>query len=230
MYIENMFSEIEQRLEPLAKVLGLEPHRDVRGPYYRLSYRQAGDEDWRSPVTIMFPFEELTGKVEADWEDAHLGIDEFAVFPIGTNGWVAHQGAGRTIVPISGSSEAVINEFAKCLRQHELRPYGKDMLSIPNSEAMVDAWKLLSQTFDEASIEDVDLYRDETGESLSFELGDHEFVLFYPVEASKAVLYVDGVPSREVPSRDIRAVDSMVSWQLGEVQFDLMCSGSDYSP
>lgn len=218
MYAENRFQEIEDALRPLLKVLRLKPVRDEYGSFYRLSFHRPGEGDWRSPVMLMFPNEYETKKAEAEWEDAYGAIQDFHIIEIGTNGWHAYRSHGIGSGPIPGGKEAVLNCIATDLREYDLRPFAENLPFVVDNSYLIQGWEELNRTFHAHDIEEVICSRDQTGESLSFEFGDHQFVLTYPWVEQKVVLSIDGEFAGDVLKYERLGVDLLLISKFLEIE------------
>jgi hypothetical protein len=222
MSIENRLRETEKRLGPVLEDLGLEARHEQYGHFHSIAFERPGEGRWRSPIQILFPYDHAEGDEQPSWRNAHIGIDYIFKFPIGSNGWTAYDGGGKTIVPTPGTEEEVLEEIATSLRKYELFPWDRDVLNIPNDLALVEAWHEISPRFEEYGIDDVVISRSEFGEFVSFEFAGSSFRLCFPVKYPRVVLEMDGAVVKQASSQRVRDVGLMVGEHLAIKDLALM--------
>ncbi|MGO7419856.1 hypothetical protein ACCT09_07500, partial [Rhizobium ruizarguesonis] len=190
--------------------------------FHSITFERPGEGRWRSPIQILFPYDHAEGEEQPSWREAHIGIHFIDKFSIGSNGWTAYGGGGKTIDPIPGTQEEVLDEIATSLREYELFPFDQDVPNVINDMSLIDAWDKLSASFEEYGIDDVVISRSELGEFVSFEFAGSSFRLCFPVENSRVLLEMDGEVVKQASSQRARDVGLMVGEHLAIKDLALM--------
>ncbi|CAH0131391.1 MULTISPECIES: hypothetical protein [Rhizobium/Agrobacterium group] len=195
-YIRNRVAEAREHLQPVLKELGLNLMVSDRENQEEIYFagkpieRFYGERLW-SPVTIHFN-RSITpaGRKEAQWEDAHLCIEDWRPKPLGRTGRVHRRWWGYKHLPVEKTGKEMFAWMEKTIRKHGAFIYGSDSGHVSSEELADTYWEL----FRERKIKDLDIVTIESErwnhDALTFQ--DHLGRRIHMVYAGVGELMIDG--------------------------------------
>ncbi|MGR9148092.1 hypothetical protein ACU8MT_01350 [Rhizobium leguminosarum] len=225
LYLKKCLLEIKDRLGPVTKELGLQ-HKLGKGHCGDLClFFESSDADgiiWRAPVSFTFPPQSAIGQEEITWDRVRIGLQETAVEPIGTNGWVSFVGyADLEGSPIEAGTriptlDSAFEQAAEYLRQFPLIPEDINVPGVVDDGDLADIWKRLEAECRARGVEHVDVGRKGgTDEFYSFRYEGSKVEIVY--RGNEAEFVINGEVQAAVPKHEPRKVLLELRWNLQSI-------------
>ncbi|MGO7910686.1 hypothetical protein ACC702_03790 [Rhizobium ruizarguesonis] len=229
MYFKASLVEIERRLGPVLKELGLRMR--LEGREERYLYFQKTDENglvWRSPLSFIFMDPQRSGIPEATFANNSIGLGAGRAqkHSVGTNGWVHYVGGWSLRfheIRKGGDFRTWDDAFehaAHVLLEDPLVPEGYGLPKILDDGQMFMFWEILQDLAEERAIEDIevgriDLYR----EFYEFEYHGSQFRLVFDLN-DKVQIVRNSIEIEEINVRGSTSFRDAVASQLDALDAD----------
>ncbi|MGR9400161.1 hypothetical protein ACU8M5_10475 [Rhizobium leguminosarum] len=223
MYLDDYLKEIDARLGPIIRELGLEAVSDDEREGFLFFQRE--DEDgvvWRSPVGFWIIPPEFAEQDEPTWGTMSIGLGngKSRVVQVGTNGWVQYVGGWSGDFYQIGEEgdfadwDEAFEAAAKGLRIYPPVPEDYDIPGILNEGELHEFWPFLKATCEQHGIDDVDVGRDDNGfEFYQFEYSGSTFQVLWNL-THDAHLLKDGKECFSADIHDYVAMQEAIEVEL----------------